>query len=254
MTKFLEILDDKSDLVKRALRIVVGCVEEAIAKRGRCTIALAGGSTPQPLYEQLASQSLPWEKIHIFWGDERYVPVEHPDSNQQMARRAWLDHVNIPTENIHPMPTLADNPQGDAEKHDQELRDFFQIPDLGPVQEMPQFDIILLGMGDDGHTASLFPNTEALEVGDRLITVGNKGNDPRLTFTVPLINAARNILFLVAGNNKQPALHQIFHETINPKDYPSKLIQPQYGRLWWLLDAEAGEQLSPDEAVYTLKS
>jgi 6-phosphogluconolactonase len=250
MTKFLEILDDKSDLVNRALRIIVGRIEEAIAKRGICTIALAGGSTPKPLYEHLASQGLPWEKIHVFWGDERYVPADHPDSNQKMARQAWLDRVEFPAVNIHPMPTMANDPQGDAATHNEELRCFFQLTG----DEMPQFDIILLGMGDDGHTASLFPNTEALDVGDRLITVGNKGDDPRITFTVPLINAARNIIFLVAGTNKQPALHKIFHENIDPKDYPSKLIQPQDGRLWWLLDADAGEQLSPDEAVYTLKS
>lgn len=250
MTKYLEILDDKSELVKRALRIVMGRMEEAIARRGICTIALAGGSTPKPLYEKLASQNLPWEKIHVFWGDERYVPADHPDSNEGMARQAWLNHIDIPVTNIHPMPTMAANPAVDAASYNEELRAFFKVAD----QSMPEFDIILLGMGDDGHTASLFPYTEALDVGDRLVTVGNKDGEPRITFTVPLINAAHNIIFLIAGASKQEPLNKIFHEEIDPKAYPSKLISPVQGALWWLLDAEAGDRLSPDEAIYKIKA
>lgn len=242
MTKFLEILGDKPELVKRALKIVLSRVEEAIAKRGRCTIALAGGSTPKPLYEKLAQQNLSWEKIHIFWGDERYVAPDHPDSNEKMAREAWLNHIDIPSENIHPMPTSANDPAADAATHNQELMDFFQV---APGQ-IPKFDIVLLGMGDDGHTASLFPFTPALDVGDRLVTVGEKQGEPRITFTIPLINAAQNILFLIAGTNKQEPLQKIFHEDIDPKAYPSKLITPDTGSLWWILDADAGAKLSPD--------
>ncbi len=247
MTKFLEILDDKSELVKRALKIVMNRIEEAIAKRDQCTIALAGGSTPKPLYEKLAQQNLPWDKIHIFWGDERYVPADHPDSNQRMACLAWLDHVDIPQANIHAMPTSANDPAVDAATHDAELADFFQTS----APQMPKFDIILLGMGDDGHTASLFPHTPALDVDDCFVTVGNKNGEQRLTLTVPLINAAHNIIFMIAGSNKQNALQKVLHgeDDIENKAYPTRLISPQNGALWWLLDAEAGAQISPDTAA-----
>ncbi|MGB2925491.1 MAG: 6-phosphogluconolactonase, partial [Limnothrix sp.] len=155
----------------------------------------------------------------------------------------WLDRVDIPATNIHPMPTAAADPAQDAATHDQELKNFFSASS----DQMPRFDIILLGMGDDGHTASLFPFTPALDVGDRLITVGEKQGEPRITFTVPFINAARNVIFLIAGANKQEALQKIFHSDADPKAYPTKLIAPDEGCLWWLLDAEAGAELSPDE-------
>lgn len=249
MTKFLEILDDKSELVKRALKISVACIEEAIARRGRCSIALAGGSTPRPLYEQLAKEDLPWDKVYIFWGDERYVPADHPDSNQNMARQAWLDHCPIPPENIFPIPTSAD-PATDAAIYHETLTAFFEGNEPHPAR----FDIVWLGMGDDGHTASLFPRTKALEVGDRLVTVGNKQADARITLTIPAINAAYNIIFLVAGTNKQAAIQQVLHADCDPKDYPSKFIQSDVGRLWWLLDEAAGAKLSPDGAIYATKS
>ena len=235
MKKFVEVLPDKATLIERSLMVVVQKIQSAVEERGQCTIALAGGSTPKPLYEALADQSLPWEKVQIFWGDERYVPADHPDSNQKMARQAWLDRVNIP-DNIHPMPTQADAPTTDAEKYEAELRQFF-----GGSAE-PVFDVILLGLGDDGHTASLFPHTEALTVRDRLITVGNKDGQPRLTFTVPLINHARCVIFLVAGESKREALSQIFAPSADDMMYPARLIQPQ-GELWWLLDQAAGDEL-----------
>ncbi len=234
----VEILSDRSSLVDRACNLTVEKINSAIAQRGQCTIALAGGGTPKPLYQALAQHNLPWEKLHIFWGDERYVPADHPDSNQKMAREAWLDHVAIPADNIHPMPTDSGDPHKDAQQHEQYLRNFFQCrPD-----EFPSFDIILLGMGDDGHTASLFPKTQALGVRDRLITVGNKDDSQRLTFTVPFINQARCVIFLVAGENKRPALAQIFAEQADETQYPARLIQPQ-GELWWLLDQQAGKEL-----------
>jgi 6-phosphogluconolactonase len=239
MTRTVEILPDKAAVVERSLQIVLEALTAAIAERGVFTIALAGGSTPKPLYEALARQSLPWPQIHVFWGDERYVPPDHPDSNEGMARQAWLNHVPIPAENIHPMPTSAPDPAIAAEQHNQELQSFFQTE----PGTFPAFDVILLGMGDDGHTASLFPFTAALEVRDRLITVGNKDGQPRITFTAPLINHARCVVFMVTGANKQPALAQIFAPTADDAAYPSRMIQPQ-GQLWWLLDQAAGAQLT----------
>ncbi|MGD1703582.1 6-phosphogluconolactonase [Dapis sp. BLCC M229] len=230
MNKQVKLLPNKEKLIEQALDICLSKIKAAIAERGQCTIALAGGNTPRPLYESIATQNLPWDKIHVFWGDERYVAPDHPDSNQRMARQAWLDLVPIPPTNIHPMETGAGDPETDASSHDAHLREFFQVP----IGEFPSFDLILLGMGGDGHTASLFPYTDALKVSDRLITVGNKDGQPRLTFTVPLINQARGVIFLVAGADKQEALDQVFAEKADNMNYPSRLIQPQE-ELQWLV-------------------
>ncbi len=238
MTK-VQVLSDKSALIAQALDLIVEKIHSTLQQQERFTLALAGGSTPKPLYEALASQSLPWEKIHIFWGDERYVPGDHPDSNEGMARQAWLNKVPFPKENIHPMPTSSNDPSLDAQTHELELRQFFGVEE----GDFPALDIILLGMGDDGHTASLFPNTEALKVSDRLVTVGNKDGQPRLTFTYPLINQARCVLFLVAGDNKRPALAQIFASDADETLYPARAVQP-HGELIWLLDEAAGAELN----------
>ncbi|PSN17814.1 6-phosphogluconolactonase [filamentous cyanobacterium CCP5] len=233
----IDILPDKPALVQRALELTVEQIQAAIAEQGRCTLALAGGSTPEPLYAALAEQDLPWDKLFIFWGDERYVPVDHPDSNAGMAKRALLDKVPIPVEQIIVAPTGGGDLQVDAEAYERSIRAAF-----GDYEGFPQFDLILLGMGDDGHTASLFPHTEALQVCDRLIAVGNKDGQPRLTFTVPLINQAKRVIFLVAGANKQTALAQVFAAEADPNQYPSRYIRA--AEIWWLLDAEAGKQLS----------
>lgn len=240
MNRKIEILADKQALIEYALSLINQTIEVAIKERERFTIALSGGSTPKPLYESLATQPLPWDKIHVFWGDERYVQPDHPDSNQHMARQAWLDRVDIPSSNIHPMPTQSDDPILDAQNYENELRHWFQVPEGNPT-----FDLILLGMGDDAHTASLFPHTDALNVRDRCITVGNKDGQPRLTFTVPLINQARFVMFLVAGESKIPALAQVFAPQADAMTYPSRLIHPQ-GELWWLLDGAAGAELGEE--------
>ena len=238
MNKIVEVLPDKEALIERSLEVVLSKMQAAIQERGRCTIALAGGGTPKPLYEAIATQNLPWDKIHVFWGDERYVPPDHPDSNQGMARSAWLDKVDLPSANIHPMPTDSANPATDAQKHEEELREFFPVG----VGEFPSFDVILLGIGDDAHTASLFPHTDALQILDKLVTVGNKDGQPRITFTAPLINHAHCVIFLVAGASKRPALAQIFATDADPMTYPARLIKP-LGELWWLLDESAGQEL-----------
>jgi 6-phosphogluconolactonase len=238
MHKTVEVLPDLAALIERSLSIALAKIQTAIESRGLCTIALSGGSTPKPLYEAIAAQQLPWDKIHVFWGDERYVPPDHPDSNQLMARRAWLDSVDIPAQNIHPMPTDDADPADAARKYESHLAEFFNLR----RGEFPALDVILLGMGDDGHTASLFPHTEALQVRDRLITVGSKDGQPRITFTAPTINHGRCVMFVVAGANKRPALAEIFAPLADELSYPSRLVQPQ-GELWWLLDREAGQDL-----------
>ncbi len=243
MKKIVEVLPSLESLIERSLAIVLDRISAAIAERGFGTIALAGGSTPKPLYEAISQQTLPWDKIHVFWGDERYVAPEHPDSNQLMARTAWLDKVPIPALNIHPIPTNEADPSVAASIYEQELLEFFQ---LSPG-ELPVFDIILLGIGDDGHTASLFPHTAALKVSDRAVTVGNKDGQPRITFTYTLINQGRDVMFLVAGASKKAALSQIFAPVAANDLYPSRLIQPQ-GTLWWLLDKAAGQELPSKSA------
>jgi 6-phosphogluconolactonase len=237
MNRIVEVLPDKVAMIERSQEIILSRLQLALESRDIFTIALSGGSTPKPLYEALATQPLPWAKIHIFWGDERYVSATHQDSNQLMARQAWLDQIDIPPGNIHPMNTASGDPAHDAEQHEAELRKFFSIE----KGKFPVFDLILLGMGDDGHTASLFPHTEALK-SDRLIAVGNKDSQPRLTFTAPLINHARCVLFIVAGASKRPALKQIFADRGDELNYPSRLIQPE-GELFWLLDESAAVEL-----------
>ena len=158
MNKTVEVHSSVSALVQRALELILSKAETAIGERGQFTIALSGGSTPKPLYEAIANQKLPWDKIHVFWGDERYVPADHPDSNELMARRAWLDQVALPKANIHAIPTLSANPEVDAAKYNQHLQTFFN----SASGEFPALDVVLLGMGDDAHTASLFPHTKAL--------------------------------------------------------------------------------------------
>lgn len=238
MHRTVEVLPDQTALISLSLNITLSKIQTAIEERGYGTIALSGGSTPKPLYEAIAQQNLPWDKIHVFWGDERYVPPDHPDSNQLMARRAWLARVDIPAQNIHAIPTDQADPADAARKYEAHLQEFFHTQ----KEEFPALDLNLLGMGDDGHTASLFPHTPALQVRDRLITVGSKDGQPRITFTVPMINHSRCVMFVVAGANKRPALAQVFAPVADDFTYPARLVQPE-GELWWLLDQQAGMDL-----------
>lgn len=240
MSKHIEVLPDVNELIQRSLALVLEKLRRAIAERQVATIALSGGNTPKPLYQALAQQDFPWEKLQIFWGDERYVPHDHSDSNARMAKQVWLDHVPIPPENIHLIPTDETDPAVAAARYDRELRQFFNL-NRG---EIPHIDVMLLGMGDDGHTASLFPHTDALQVCDRLVTVGNKDGQPRITMTVPILNESRTIIFIVAGENKQKALANIFSPDPDTSTYPASLIHPEHGELWWLLDRAAGVNLS----------
>jgi 6-phosphogluconolactonase len=238
MTPEVRICPDRQTLVETAYTLIVERVRTALAEHQLCSIALSGGSTPQPLYAALALADLPWDRIHIFWGDERYVPASDPDSNYGMTRRVWLDLVPIPAANVHPIPTDLAQPQLAADEYDRQITAHFGLK----TGSIPVFDIILLGMGDDGHTASLFPHTAALSVVDRLVTVGDKDGQPRLTFTFPLINQARTTIFLISGASKQTALAAVFSPTGDVSAYPSRGVKPQ-GELLWLLDAPAGEGL-----------
>lgn len=218
--KNIENLSDRSALTARALDLVLNAYNQAISTHNQFTFVASGGSTPKFLYEQLAQQNLDWTKFHVFWGDERYVPVTDPQSNEGMTRKAWLDHVAIPAENVHPLRTNESDPAIAAQRYEEHLQAFFHLQ----AGEFPQFDFILLGLGDDGHTASLFPHTTALTVGDKLVTVGTKDGQPRLTFTTRLINQTQQILFLVQSQGKENALQAVLAETEDADLYPARLI------------------------------
>jgi len=237
MAPTVAIFSDKATLIKRSHEFMVATLQEMIEKQGRATIALSGGSTPKPMYELMVGADIPWEKLFVFWGDERYVPHDHEKSNFRMVSEAWLDRVSIPEENLFPVPTSAGDPAVDAAKYEETIRAFFQINKSGT----PQLDLALQGMGDDGHTASLFPNTDALDVRDRLITVGNYDGEPRITFTVPLINHSQKIAFLVSGENKQDAISHVFSEDADNYSYPSRFIQ--LAGPHWLMDTAAAKGL-----------
>lgn len=243
----IEVLPDLAALVNRAYDYVHQQLQQGIAQRGQATLALSGGSTPRPLYERLAQADLAWSQIQVFWGDERFVPPDHPDSNYRMARQAWLDHVPLPSQNIHPMPTVGFDPETAAAHYAQTLQTAFgTAPGV-----WPQFDVMLLGMGDDGHTASLFPGTAALDVRDRLVTVGEKSGEPRITLTYPVLQQSRLILFMAAGASKQAALRQIFAPQADAAQYPARAVQAasSENNLVWLLDSAAGEGIPENIAI-----
>jgi 6-phosphogluconolactonase len=209
------------------------------------TIALSGGSTPRNLYTLIAanaSATLPWDKMFFFWGDERHVPPDSPDSNYRMAKESLLSKVPIPPANIFPVP--AENPDAAqvAEVYEQTLRRFFAVA----PGEFPRFDLILLGMGPDGHTASLFPETAALQEKSRLVVANwvEKLGGSRITFTLPLLNSARCVTFLVSGTDKAAALHEVLEGNAPAEKYPSRLVQPSDGKLIWFVDRAAASELS----------
>ena len=234
----LLVHETSEELAEAAARDFVEKAGSAIAGRGRFAVALAGGSTPKATYAALARDHagrVDWPNVHVFFGDERTVPPDSGDSNYGMAREALLDHV--PIGGVHRMRgELA--PEEAAERYEEELRNFF-----GP-DGVPSLDLIMLGIGGDGHTASLFPNTPALGVTDRL-TFANpveKLDTVRLTLTVPVINAARAVNFLVAGEDKAEALREALEGDADPREYPAKLIRPAGGPTW-MVDGAAAKLL-----------
>ena len=218
---------------------------EAVAQRGRFTVALSGGSTPKNLFTLLATNartSLPWDRMFFFWGDERHVPPQDPESNYRMADEAMLSKIPVAAGNV--FRVAAENPDAAAAAaaYEQTLRKFFA---LEPGQ-VPGFDLIMLGMGPDGHAASLFPESAALQEKSRLVVANwvEKFKTSRITFTLPVLNAARCVLFLVSGADKAPALHEVLESDAAGEKYPSKLIQPTDGKLIWLVDRAAASQLT----------
>lgn len=241
----LEIYDTPDDLAEAAARFIVQVAQEAIEARGKCTLAFTGGKTPELLYNRLAEAyrvDIDWRYLHVYWGDERPVPPSDPESNYGMAHRTLLQHVAIPLEQTHRMK--GENPPAEAMyEYDALLRH-----DLGAV---PRFDLILLGMGDDGHVASLFPNTEALQEQYRWAVPNPvpKLNQTRLTLTYPVLNAASCVLFLVSGEKKAEILKTVLEGPYDPSLWPAQGVLAEDGRLLWWADAAAAAHLRSNAAT-----
>jgi 6-phosphogluconolactonase len=241
----IRTLTTPQELSGAAAEEIVHAANEAVAARGRFTIALSGGSTPKNLFNLLATNArnvLPWDRMFFFFGDERHVPPTDPDSNYRMADESLLSKVPVPPGNVFRI--AAENPDAAAaaEAYEKTLQKFFALP---PGQ-FPVFDLILLGMGPDGHTASLFPNTAGLQEKSRLVIANwvEKFKTSRITLTLPVLNAARCVTFLVSGTDKAPALHAVLDSDAPGEQYPSKLVRPTDGKLIWLVDRAAASELS----------
>ena len=237
----------------------VRCARAAVAARGGFTVALSGGSTPRRMFQVLAGpplrEQVDWAHLDIFWGDERAVPPDHPDSNYGMAHAALLSKVPIPPARVHRMFAERDDRDAAARDYAAEIARVFGVPPPGeaaaaggapPEGEPPAFDLVLLGMGPDGHTASLFPHTEALRETRRWVVRNYvpKFSANRLTLTAPILNRGTTILFLVAGADKAAVLQEVLEGPPDPERLPSQLIRPAAGRLVWLVDRPAAARLT----------
>ena len=237
----LNVLPTREEAAQAAANFVADLADKSVSTQGRFTIALSGGATPRRLYEILASsphaERMAWDQWHIFWGDERCVPPGHNDSNFRMARETLLERVSIPPSQVHRMRGEV-APEKAADEYEIVLRDAFRTP-------MPSFDLILLGIGEDGHTASLFPGTQVLEEESRLV-VAYWVRDPgtyRITVTLPLINAAKTVAFLVTEQSKAAVLKEVLEPGPDGPGLPAALVRPKASSVHWFLTSGAAIQL-----------
>ena len=244
------VYPDPPALAQAAAKHFAERVEQAVAKRGRARIAISGGSTPKATFALLADPagpyagSIPWEKIELFWVDERTVGPDDADSNYRMTREALLSKVGLKPENVHRMEGELD-PEEAASKYESLLRNVFKLEGA----EVPRFDTVWLGMGDDGHTASLFPHSEGTHEISRIVYANHvpQKNTWRITLTYPVINEADDVVFLIAGKDKAEPLEGVLYGEYDPATLPSQLIQPRNGSLTFLLDAAAAVKLPKPE-------
>jgi 6-phosphogluconolactonase len=237
---------DSAALARRTAQHFVEITEQAVATRGRARIAISGGSTPKAAFQLLADPAqpwlkrMPWDKLDLYWVDERTVPPDHPDSNYRMTREAMLDRVPLKPEQIHRMEGELE-PEVAAARYESLLRNTFRLEGA----ESPRFDLIALGMGDDGHTASIFPHTEAINEMGRLVTANQvpQKDTWRITLTWPVINHASSVFFLIGGRNKAELVKEVFTGPRDPDRLPSQLIWPAEGILTLILDKDAAALL-----------
>jgi 6-phosphogluconolactonase len=248
--RIIEIVADADVLARTAADRIARAARESVDRCGRFTLVLTGGSTPEKTYVCLASPersgAVDWSRTYLFFGDERFVPPEDPASNFGMARRSLLAHVPVPAAHIFPMTTSATSAREAAEQYARDLAHFCGLP--AHSSPSPCFDLVLLGLGDDGHTASLFPGKPALNESEKWVTWSPPGRLPppvdRITLTFPVFNAARQVLFLVSGERKADVLKEVLEEKPPRDKYPAAGVSPLSGTVTWLLDAAAASRLS----------
>jgi 6-phosphogluconolactonase len=241
----IKVYPDLESLSQAASALLIEQASRAVAARGRFCVALSGGSTPRRTYELLAGapfrDQAPWHRMHIFWGDERCVPLDDPRSNARMAKEAWLDHVPIPESQIHPM-RCAEAPAESARQYEAYLRRFFG-------GRPSSLDLVLLGLGDNGHTASLFPGTPVLKETERWVSEVYVAEQDlyRVTLTAPFINQTARVVFLVAGEAKANILWEILQGPRDLERLPAQLIQPDPGEILWLTDLKAAARVTGEK-------
>ena len=241
----VQIFPEAGALTRRAAEEFLKSVAEAVAQKGAFTVALAGGSTPKALYSQLADEPLrsqiPWEKLHFFFGDERHAPPDGAESNFRMANEALFSKGAIKPEQITRIKGEYADTEKAALEYEQALRAYFKLK----VGEYPRFDLVLLGMGEEGHTLSLFPGTKALHATDRIVVRNWVGKlyTERITLTATAANHASRVIFMVTRADKAPALKAVLEGPYEPEQLPAQLIQPASGKLLWLVDQAAGAML-----------
>lgn len=242
----VQIFPNPADVARAAARLFVDYAWQSIAKDGQFMVALSGGNTPRQMFEILASDEfrgqVDWAKVHVFWGDERAVPPSSPESNYGMARRELLIRVPIPEGNVHRMEAEKPSIGRAAHEYEEVLRKYLDLDDRG----FPKFHLIFLGMGNDGHTASLFPGPRVTRQTSRWVSTPNvlKLNMRRMTLTLPVLDAAMRVIFLVVGSEKAPMLHAVLEEKHDPP-YPAQLVQPrQHGIKMFMVDQAAAALLT----------
>ena len=255
----VRVYKDQQELALKAARHFARLADQYVIGCGHFTVALAGGSTPRAMFGLLAEEpfleTVPWSSIYFFWGDERCVAPDHAESNFRMAQETLLSKVPVPEENIFRIP--AENPDHDraAQEYSDTLSRFFLAGPgapraaTAPLSNLPRFDLVLLGMGPDGHTASLFPDTSALNANDRIAVANfiDKLGVHRITLTAATINNARNVTFVASGEDKADALKAVLEGPHRPETYPSQLVRPRNGTLLWLVDERAASLLADQQ-------
>ena len=243
----VRILNNIDTIAKRAAQEFVQSATKAVAEKGSFTVALSGGSTPKILYSLLANDTalraqLPWDKMYLYFGDERSVGPDHPDSNYRMANETMLSKVPLRPEQVFRVKGEYKDTEKAAQEYEQALRASFKIAE----GQFPRFDLVLLGMGNEGHTASLFPGTKALHETKRLVVRNWVGKlyTTRITLTAPAINNAVRVIFMITGADKALALKGVLEGPYEPEQLPAQMIQPSKGELLWLVDTIAGGMLS----------
>ncbi len=248
VTVTYQISSAAAEVARAAARLFTDQVKAAAQSRGIARVAISGGTTPKAMFALLADaaqpfvKEIPWDKLDLYWVDERCVPPDHPDSNYRMTKEQLLSKVPLPAERIHRMEGELP-PEEAAARYEAAIRNGFRLEGA----ETPTFDLILLGMGDDGHTASLFPHTEALDNMTNIVVANHvpQKDTWRITLTWPVINQGREVAFLIEGAGKAQVLHDVLLGPYQPETFPSQLIRPGSGKLTFLLDSAAADKLPP---------